>query len=347
MMRIPTVRVSVFIVLFLSVSSIAHLWMTYNTLFEPQEQRPQHAGGASQQSPRRVAVVTIITSDAYLIGARATVRSMRLIHPSNVTSTCWDMVVLVGDAVSESALQSLRQEACGVIRVRDIVNPYMNGSRFIGVFNKLHLWSMVQFDLIIYIDADCIVLEDLTPLLACERFCMRENRPPKPLTCQFNSGVMVLVPSMNKYRTMLHVLESKLLPSEDLTDQGFLNSFHFFDCLGLVSNPDSEDDPSHIAHELQHARQLQWEQSCDHIPWLSDGTSHRCQKLDYAYNFDVSSCASWWHSWLTRHIFSIFIVHFTGTMKPWHCTNDTDTTLWQRLTCSQWVYDKFRQLSAG
>lgn len=88
-------------------------------------------------------------------------------------------------------------------------------------FTKLRVWEQDDFDCIVYLDADCIVLQRVDELFLREplpAFAPDVFPPDK-----FNAGVIVLKPD----RLLLQQMLSRLpdLPSHDGGDTGFLNTF--------------------------------------------------------------------------------------------------------------------------
>lgn len=88
------------------------------------------------------------------------------------------------------------------------------------MFNKLHMWSLVEYDRFLYIDADYLsfsnfseVFEQYQPLAAVPEAFPSDN---------FNSGFMLIAPSFQMYHSLVN--QSQFLPSFNGGDQGFLNA---------------------------------------------------------------------------------------------------------------------------
>jgi glycogenin glucosyltransferase len=116
--------------------------------------------------------------------------------------------------------------------------PYRENPNFANnAYNKIHLWSQ-DFDKIIYFDADIVVLKNTDHIFdmdidfgASPTFQMIFNRELKKYTSMsynygyFNSGVLVLKPSIEIFNDMLAKKDVIHTPN-DPSDQGFLN--HYF-----------------------------------------------------------------------------------------------------------------------
>ena len=105
-----------------------------------------------------------------------------------------------------------------------ISNP--NSSNQLGLkafatcYTKLRVWELTQYDQVIYLDADTLVLGSLEPLL--ERSCFAAA-PCASAPDLFNTAVMVVQPCAETFAEMVSLIHT--LPSYDGGDQGFLNSY--------------------------------------------------------------------------------------------------------------------------
>eukprot|EP00916_Digyalum_oweni_P018573 GHVL01031086.1.p2 GENE.GHVL01031086.1~~GHVL01031086.1.p2 ORF type:complete len:183 (-),score=23.80 GHVL01031086.1:1205-1753(-) len=86
---------------------------------------------------------------------------------------------------------------------------------------KLRLWQQIDFKKIVYIDADCIVMENIEELFHCPSpsFCP-DTFPPD----RFNAGVMVISPDECIFDDIMKMLPS--IKSYDGGDTGLLNAFY-------------------------------------------------------------------------------------------------------------------------
>ncbi|CAM9587286.1 unnamed protein product, partial [Phaeothamnion confervicola] len=165
------------------------------------------------QQGSNYAFVTLLYSN-FVHGTRALARSL---HDSK---TIADVIVLVTPDVSDSTRRTLACEGCIVRPVEVEPNPNQNFlSRLVHVYTKLQIFGMTEYDRIVFLDSDTLVLENVDELFLCEPFCavMRHSE-------LLNSGVLVLTPS----RPLHDDMRSKfgLLDSYTGGDQGFLNSYY-------------------------------------------------------------------------------------------------------------------------
>lgn len=179
----------------------------------------QSVKGAGQP---REAYVSLLYGNSYLLPVRVLMRSL-LDNSPDVASGQRERLVLVTEGTSEESVNQLRSDGITVNRVPMVETPYSNDarfdSRFSAVMTKLTIFNLTQFERLTFIDADALVLRDMSDVFRCGRFCAAFINP-----CHFNSGMMQLMPSTETFNEMLRQLPK--LPSYDGGDQGFLNAFY-------------------------------------------------------------------------------------------------------------------------
>ncbi len=161
-------------------------------------------------------VTLICNGDAYLPGVEALGESLK------ATGTSKLMVAMASADVSEET--RARLEAQGW-QIRDIAPLHKAGAqplfpRFDDVFAKLRAWQLTEFDKVVLLDADTLVLQNIDELFLRPYFAAA---PDFLMPDRFNSGVMVLDPSEETFARMVEVLDKA--PTYDGGDQGFLNTF--------------------------------------------------------------------------------------------------------------------------
>jgi hypothetical protein len=167
---------------------------------------------------KKAYVTTLTHGDAYAPGVEALGRSLK------ATGTRESMVLMATSDVSAGALRRLAAVGWTVHGIEPVKNPTPAGQqlfpRFDKVFTKLRAWELEAFDKVVLLDADMVVLGDLSPLFERPELAAAPDflRPDN-----FNSGLMVLEPSREKLGRMLRALADA--PSYDGGDQGFLNAF--------------------------------------------------------------------------------------------------------------------------
>ena len=191
--------------------------------------------------------ITLIANEDYLIGARALAQSLRMVNAK------WPLTVMVldhtlpvpaelaGDDVIWLSVDPLRFSAEFTARHSresqhtnapftkgnkpDFHNPLYN-------FVKLRLWELTQFDRVIFLDADTLVIRNIDRLFAYPEFSGAPNLYESLADMnRLNSGVFVAQPNRSTFKAMLTTLDQ---PGAfwKRTDQTFLQQF-FPDWHGL------------------------------------------------------------------------------------------------------------------
>ena len=101
--------------------------------------------------------------------------------------------------VSNKQTNTTKQQTTSVRPVSVEANPNQNfQSRLVFVYTKLLIVEMEdEYDRIVFLDADTLVLENIDELFECEPFCavMRHSE-------LLNSGVVVITPSRELFNHM-------------------------------------------------------------------------------------------------------------------------------------------------
>ena len=183
--------------------------------------------------------VTLIANPEYLIGARALARSLQMCGAQ------WPLTALVLDGVD--GLDDLQALGCRIVRAAPLplsadfrirhsrnaqhsLAPFTKGAKPhfhdpLLNFVKLRLWELEEFEKVIFLDADTLVIQNVDRLFGYPEFAAAPNLYESLADFhRLNSGVFVAQPSRRTFDTMLHTLEQ-----HDRfwrrTDQTFLETF--------------------------------------------------------------------------------------------------------------------------
>ncbi|MFD1912972.1 glycosyltransferase [Halodurantibacterium flavum] len=196
----------------------------------------------------RHAYVTLVTNADYALGARALLRSLRL------AGTQADLVVMHTGGVDTAALGPLqgfgaRLVAVDLLPTSDAFNERHGRARLHGAapftkggkppfhtpldnFAKLRLWQMTEYEKVVFLDADTLVLRNCDRLFAYPEFSAAPNVYEGLSDFhRMNSGVFVARPDAATFDAMMQALDrpDAFWPR---TDQTFLQAF-FPDWHGL------------------------------------------------------------------------------------------------------------------
>ncbi|CAF4187491.1 unnamed protein product [Adineta steineri] len=138
------------------------------------------------------------------------------------------------NALSNRTLCSLRQVGW-IPRIVHNIPPPLKGTwpHFINQFTKLTLWNMTEFDSIIYLDVDTLVLGDISHLheLVADpsrtrfEFAAVADNWHGQFAYHFNAGVLVLHPSIAVFKELLRTSSFEGNYAPTMAEQAFLNAF--------------------------------------------------------------------------------------------------------------------------
>lgn len=170
-------------------------------------------GGEKKQS--KDAYVTLLYG-GFLLGARVLGQSLR------ESGTTKDMIAMCTESVTKSTKDLLQRDGWKIHSIANIQSPYeglsTRGSYFSGIFSKLHVWNMTEYDRIIYLDSDVLVMQSIDRMFDCGTFCAAFRHSDL-----FNAGIIVVQPNRTIFEDMIKKISR--VPSYDDGDQGFLNVY--------------------------------------------------------------------------------------------------------------------------
>ncbi|XP_065873038.1 UDP-glucuronate:xylan alpha-glucuronosyltransferase 1 isoform X2 [Euphorbia lathyris] len=167
---------------------------------------------ARSRNPRREAYATILHSaQVYVCGAIAAAQSIRL------SGSTRDLVILVDESISVYHRSGLEAAGWKIRIIKRIRNPKAEKDAYNEWnYSKFRLWQLTDYDKIIFIDADLLILRNIDFLFGMPEISATGNN-----ATLFNSGVMVIEPSNCTFELLMeHINEIK---SYNGGDQGYLN----------------------------------------------------------------------------------------------------------------------------
>lgn len=166
----------------------------------------------SSGNAKREAYATILHSaHVYVCGAIAAAQSIRMAGSTR------DLVILVDDTISEYHRGGLEAAGWKIHTIQRIRNPKAEKDAYNEWnYSKFRLWQLTDYDKIIFIDADLLILRNIDILFEMPEISATGNN-----ATLFNSGVMVVEPSNCTFQLLMdHINE---IESYNGGDQGYLN----------------------------------------------------------------------------------------------------------------------------
>lgn len=295
---------------------------------------PQHNNVAASAA-RRDAFVTLLTDTAYIPGAIVLGDTLKR------TNTSKSMVCIVTPDVSQSDRATLKKYGWSqVIEIDPISNMFPTRiGKFKGtkVMSKIAVFNLTEVaDVIVFIDSDSMVRRNIDHLFdKCPDFCapvVTMDKSSGGGYFYFNSGLMVLRPNKDLFKSILAFANTPEIPNPDNADMGLLNRFFFFECQNLIDHPipttsngrirsdliprftNLEKDeyiPRNLTTTFSKSVNTKTKKSASSSGAAQDENGH-CMGLQLEYQV-----AGWQHEFHTHAV-----VHFLGTFKPWFCFTD-------------------------
>jgi alpha-N-acetylglucosamine transferase len=226
--------------------------------------------------------LSVITTDDYAVGAVALREGLRKTQPQ------YGLVVVLTRQVSEQCEQSLQCAGLTTLRVEQHLqraSASESGLRhWDNTFGKLLMFELTQFEKIVYLDSDMLLLRNLDHLF--ERPHMSAAVPDKLMPgheswVQLCSALMVIEPQAGLANAIMQHVPAVETRMKSFSDQDLLHE-HF------------PDWPSHPELELNQGYGM-----------FPDSIDRYVNKFGYNLNLAAPDERT------------IAVVHFVGSRKPW------------------------------
>jgi lipopolysaccharide biosynthesis glycosyltransferase len=172
----------------------------------------------------RMAIFTQFYSDDYFQGVITLAYSAKKQH-SDVEFN----IMYLAKQVDPKLVNDLRSLGY-IMRAVDRVIPHKDPSywRFKDQYTKLKLWTFTEYERVVYIDSDCVVVGDLTGLLDLTSDAQLAAVGDvwdeiNGFDQNFNAGVLSLIPNETTYETILSYVDRSDLFNTEMAEQGLLN----------------------------------------------------------------------------------------------------------------------------
>ena len=147
-----------------------------------------------------------------------------------------------------------------------------------SAYTKLHIWALIEYSQIFYIDADCLIVGELDHVFSkYESFdfaACPDVFPPD----HFNAGVLLVRPSMRVFTKLLEETR-KVHHSYDGGDTGFLNSL--LQTAWFSRTDEGIDTENNISSNISSVNKNAGVKSMTDFPKKLD---LKCSRLPFGYN---------------------------------------------------------------
>ena len=163
---------------------------------------------------KKYAYVCVLSTDNYLDGALILNENLRELNSK------YELLCVVNDRLSEESIKTLHRFGIKTKNTRAI-KTNMGIGRWNYTFDKLNIFSLVEYDKIVFLDLDLLILKNIDHLFNWDSIAAGLDMPWHD--DEFNSGVMVIEPNMDLYNDMIEKLYATKYNYTG--DQDFLNDY--------------------------------------------------------------------------------------------------------------------------
>ncbi|KAI3673018.1 hypothetical protein L6452_39126 [Arctium lappa] len=169
------------------------------------------------KSTKRHAYATVLhSSETYVCGA------IMLAQTLLKTGTKHDLILLIDTSISVAKRHALSNAGWTIRIIERIRNPRAENNTYNEYnYSKFRLWQLTDYDKIIFIDSDILVLRNLDIIFNFPQMSAVGND-----NSIFNSGIMVIEPSNCTFKHFME--QTNEIVSYNGGDQGFLNEIFVY-----------------------------------------------------------------------------------------------------------------------
>ena len=199
----------------------------------PQSTRSHHCINSDFQPTHKTSVWTMLNDNpAYIKSALKLGRALK----KHTTKTDFDLVVMTlkNKPLSQESMSQLAQIGYTNCIIDPIRPTHLEGKTRKDLqekFGVLHVFSMTVYDTVLFMDADTFVKGPIDDLLSMDlhgkTIGVTKDIRSRKWVESFNTGVMLLHPSIDTYTHLVALLNDESFEFEYImSDQGFLNAVY-------------------------------------------------------------------------------------------------------------------------
>ena len=196
--------------------------------------------------------ICVLATNDYLDGCLILNENLKHIHSK------YDLLCLINEDITKETKEILSYFDIKYKHINKInydvdfegyVQPY-----FKNTFDKLSVFKLTEFEKIVYLDLDLLILENIDDLFYYNGLAMARDYPFSNI---HNSGVMVIEPNEDDYKGLIELMINKMNNQEQLGDQDIINEY--FDRINTL--PQSYNLMRRISTEIIDYKPNNWEDS--------------------------------------------------------------------------------------
>eukprot|EP01064_Diplonema_japonicum_P009634 TRINITY_DN1710_c0_g3_i1.p1 TRINITY_DN1710_c0_g3~~TRINITY_DN1710_c0_g3_i1.p1 ORF type:complete len:1811 (+),score=485.84 TRINITY_DN1710_c0_g3_i1:85-5517(+) len=143
-----------------------------------------------------------------------------LMHSIALSGAQYSRVIAVTSAISENDIKLLSVYG-QVVRILPIASPlYIENARYRDTFTKLRIWQLTEWDKLLYIDTDVLIVRNLDDVFDLSEWAV----PMDAMNGRYSTGMMLVRPRLETFQDMMVSLKTTQV-SMELPDLLFLQEF--------------------------------------------------------------------------------------------------------------------------
>ena len=193
-------------------------------------------------------------------------------------------------------------------------------------WTKLHIWKYTQFDKLLYLDADSVVIQNMDYLFDLPELSLI---PEHNTNCsRFLSAFLLIQPNKYEYENLLHFAEAHPIITHPFTGQAQLAND--FDLLNLYFNHWSYKPELHLPEYTYVDSILFQEHKENVLYWINNFHKIKAIHLSdkkpwlYGYNF-MRTQGDAWDMW--RKLYQWYVVYLNHCLENYNSKNNSNLQL--------------------
>lgn len=243
----------------------------------------------------RNAYISILTSEAYLLGLKVLYTSLRRF-------TTREFIVMTDRHISEAVLRELTELGMHVIRKEEIevdqgiLSEKMKKDRWYHTLFKLRVFGLVGYDKLIYLDSDMLIRSNLEELFEKDEMCAVSDAVFFPGYSRggINAGLFVVKPSKRLEEELIALIPEVAGEMDVFGDQDVINKYYvsweeekekhldvrYNACFYQLDQYEAEEPA--VVHFILAAKPWMWtrlQRILKYIKWFCTGRRRQCRCL--------------------------------------------------------------------
>lgn len=139
----------------------------------------------------------------------------------------YDLLCLINENINEETKNTLTKYGIKYVEFNSVPYNVNFTSTWNYTFDKFNVFLLEDYEKVVCLDADLLILENLDFLFEYDTPAMVIDNPT--FTDRFNSGVMVITPNKETFKELVRMKEQQSLYNRVIGDQNILNDYYLED----------------------------------------------------------------------------------------------------------------------